>query len=116
MVATATQAMSTFEHTDATFASDAPALPAAEPTLTFMGAPRRRLGATTRQHHATDAAIGRGLFIGRGAETPIARGEIRGAAENRLMPIQRRRPQGDVGRSPGMHFVRRDDLMFRFLN
>ena len=45
MVATAAQAMTSFEHTDAAFAADAPALPATEPSLPFMRAPRRRLRA-----------------------------------------------------------------------
>src|SRR5258708_11851583 len=107
MIATAAQAMATFEHTDATFTADAPPLPATEPALTFERAPRWRLRATARQHHATDAAAGRGLFIGRGAEAPIAGGEIRGAAEDHLMPIHRRRPPGDVGRSSRMELLRR---------
>ena len=88
MVATAPQAMSSFEHTDAAFASDAPALAAAEPALTLIGAPRRRLGAATRQDHASDTAVNRRLFVAGRAEAAIASGQIRRAAEDRLMPIQ----------------------------
>src|ERR1700680_112090 len=98
MVATAAKAMATFEHTDAAFAPDAPALAAAEPVLALIGTPRGRLGTATRQDHASDTAVGGGLFVGRRAEGAIAGGQIRRAAEDRLMPIQRRRPQGDVGR------------------
>ena len=65
MVATAAQAVATFEHTDAAFASDAPALAAAKPVLTLIGAPRGGLGAATRQDHASDPAVGGGLFVGR---------------------------------------------------
>ena len=43
MVATASQSMSSFEHTDAAFAADAPALAATEPALAFVRAPRRRI-------------------------------------------------------------------------
>src|SRR3989442_2186467 len=60
MVATAAQAMATFEHTDAAFAPDAPALAAAEPVLALIGTPRGRLGAATRQDHASDTAVGGG--------------------------------------------------------
>src|SRR5258708_4295497 len=77
MVATAAQTMTTFEHTDATFAPDAPALPATEPALTFMGAPRRRFGAGPRQDHASHAAVHRRLFVAGRAEPPVARGQIR---------------------------------------
>src|SRR5260370_40653841 len=48
MIATAAQAMATFEHTDAAFAPDAPALAAAEPGLAVIGPPRRRLSDATR--------------------------------------------------------------------
>src|SRR2546425_7350711 len=102
MIATAAQAMATFEHTDATFASDTPALTAAEPVLTLIGAPRRRLGAAPRQDHASDPAVGGSLFVGRRAEPAIAGGEIRCAIEDRLMAIQRRCPQRDIGRPPRM--------------
>src|SRR5438874_1672724 len=105
MVATTTQAVTTFEHTDAPFAPDAPALPAAEPALTFMGTPRRRLGAGPRQDHTSYAAVNRRLFIASRAETTVACGQIRRAAEDRLMPIQRRGPQRGVGRSPRGKFA-----------
>src|SRR5260370_38010207 len=72
MIATAAQAMATFEYADAAFARDAPALAAAEPMLALIGPPRGRLGAATRQGHASDTAVGGGLFVGRPAEAPIA--------------------------------------------
>src|SRR5258708_36518014 len=75
MVATAAQTMSTFEHTDAAFASDAPALPAAEPALTFIGAPRRRLGAAPRQDDASHTAVNRRLFVPGRAEAAVAGGQ-----------------------------------------
>ena len=111
MVATAAQAVTTREHTDATFAPDAPALPAAEPALTFMGAPRRRLGAGPRQDHPSHAAVHRRLFVAGRAETAVARGQIRRAPEDRLRPIQRRGPQRDVGRPSRMNFEGGHDLM-----
>jgi hypothetical protein len=80
------------------------------------GAPRRRFRAASRQDHASDAAGRRGLFIGRRTETSIAGSQVRRATKDRLMPIQCRRPQSDIGRSRRMHLVGRDDLMFRFLN
>src|SRR5258707_7425001 len=64
MVATAAQAMATFEHTDAAFAPDAPALAAAEPVLALIGPPRRRLRAATRQDHASDTPSRGSLFVG----------------------------------------------------
>ena len=103
MVATAAQAVSTFEHTDATFAPDAPALPAAEPALAFIGAPRWRLGAGPRQDHASHAAVNRRLLVAGRAEAAVARGQIRRAAEDRLMSIQRWGPQRDVGRPRRMN-------------
>ena len=50
------------------------------------------------------------MFIASGGESAIASGQIRRAAEDRVMPIQRRRSQGDVRRSPPVHFVHRDDV------
>ena len=91
MVATASQAMPTFEHTDAAFAPDAPALAAAEPALSFMRASRRRFapgrGKITRR---TPRVSGRVFILGRG-KAAIARGKIRRAAEDRDVPIERRR-------------------------
>src|SRR5665213_1430092 len=116
VIPTTAQPMSPFEHTDPTFAPDAPALPSAEPALVFIRAPRRRLGAAPMQDHASDTAVGGGLFVGRRGESAIAGGQIRRAAKDRLMAIQRRRPQGDVGRSRRMYFVGGDDLMFGLLN
>src|SRR3989442_1040850 len=99
MIATVVESMSTFEHTDAAFAPDAPALPPTEPALMFMRAPRRRLRPAPRQDHPSHATINRRLLVRRRAETAIASGQIRRAAEDGLMPIQRRRPQRDVRRS-----------------
>src|ERR1700730_14262323 len=82
MVATAAQAVTTFEHTDATFAADAPALAATEPVLALICAPRGRLGAATRQDHASDTAVGGGLFVGRRAEAAITGDQIRGTTED----------------------------------
>ena len=116
MVATAVESVSAFEHTDAAFTADAPPLPATEPALAFIRASRGRFGAAPRQDHTSDATVDGGFFIASGCESAITGGQIRRAAEDRLMAIQRRRPQGDVGRSSRMDLVRRDDLMFRFLN
>jgi hypothetical protein len=99
MVATAVESVSTFEHTDAAFTADAPPLTPTEPALAFVGVPRRRLRATTRQHDSADAAIRRRLFVGRRAEAAIPRREIRGASEDPQVPIQGGGPQGHVGRS-----------------
>ena len=115
MIATAVESMSSFQDADATFRADAPPLPATEPALAFIGPPRRRLWAAPRQDHASNAAIDRRLFIGRGAETTVARGQIWRAAKDRLMSIQRGRPQGHISGSPGMDVIARDDLMLCFL-
>src|SRR5215211_4368439 len=116
MIATAAQAMATFEHADAAFAADAPPLPATEPALTFIRAPWRGLRPASGQDHTAHATFSRCVFVGRRTAAAIARGQIRRAAEDRLMPIQCCRPQGDVGRSLGVDVVAGDDLMFRFLN
>src|SRR5919106_4530228 len=116
MVATAVEAMSAFEHTDAAFTADAPSLSPTKPALVFVGAPRGRLRPLSRQNHASDAPFSRGTFVGRRAEAAIACGQVRCAAKDRLMAIQRRRPQGHVSRSSRVHLVGRNDLMFRFLN
>ena len=87
MVATTAQTMTTFEHTDAAFAPDAPALPATEPALMFVGAPRRRLDAAARQDDASHAAVGRRLFVTGGTEAAVARSQIRRAPKDRLMPM-----------------------------
>src|ERR1700731_4818370 len=71
-VTTAVQSMSAFHHTDAALAADAPPLSPTEQALTFEGAPRRRLRATTWQDHAADAAVGRCPLIRRRAETPLS--------------------------------------------
>ncbi len=116
MVATAVQSMLAFEHTDAAFTADTSPLRPTEPTLVFMRAPRGRLGAAPRQDDASDTASGRRLFIGRRAEAPIAGGQVTRPTEDRLMPIQRRCPQRDVGGPRRMDLVGGHDLMFGFLN
>src|SRR5947199_9916250 len=59
MVATAAQSMATFEHTDAAFAPDAPALATAEPMLALISTSRGRLGAAAGQdqHPGTGLAV-----------------------------------------------------------
>ena len=76
---------------------------------------RGRLGPAPRQDHPPHAAVEGRLFIARRAEAAIAGRDVRRAAEDRLMPVQGRRPQRDVGGPRGVHLVRRDDLMLRFL-
>ena len=63
--------MSSFQDANAAFTADAPSLTPTKPALAFIGAPRGRLRATTRQHHAADAAVRRGPFVGRRAEAAI---------------------------------------------
>ena len=91
MVATATESMSTFEHTDAAFAADAPALSATEPALAFIRAPRRRLRAAPRQAPPVGRRGRRRLFVGAELKprSPAARSGARPKIV--LMPIQRRR-------------------------
>ena len=119
MVATTVETMTALEHTDPAFAADAPPLSATEPALAFVGASRGRFRATTRQHHAADTAIRRGLFVGRRAEAAIGGRQIRGAPEDGLVAIQRGGPQRDVGRAFRVDVVRRDDpdvTQTRFMN
>jgi hypothetical protein len=116
MVATAPQAVPSFDHTDAAFAPDAPALSAPEPSLSFIGAPRRCLSPRARQDDPSHAAARRRLFIGSRRESAITRGDVWGAIKHREMPIQRRRPQRHIGRPPLVHVVGGNDLMLGFLN
>src|SRR4029453_17871062 len=116
MVATAVESMSALEYTDSAFRADAPPLPATEPALALKRLSCRRLRAAAWQDHASNTAIDRRLFIGRGAETTVARGQIWRAAKERLMAIQRGCPQGHISRSPGMDVVARNDLMLGFLD
>ena len=99
MVATAVESVSAFEHTDPAFTTDAPLLSPSEPALAFVCAPRGRFRATTRQHHAADAAVSRRPFVGRRAEAAITGREIRCASEDHLVSIQGRGPQRDVSGS-----------------
>src|SRR5262249_58536907 len=105
MIATASQAMSPLEHTDAALAAHAPVLTAPEPRLPFVRAARRRLASLARQDHPTHAALMRGLFILGGGEAPIDRRYIRCAPKGGDVSIQRRRPQRRSGRPRGMNLV-----------
>jgi len=116
MVATAPQAVPLFDHTDAAFAADAPALAAPKPSLSLMGAPRRRFAARPGQDDASDAARhGRVFILGRG-EAAIARGNVRCATKHRDVPIERGDPQRHVRGPRRMDLVRSNDLMLGFLN
>src|SRR4029453_17206801 len=115
-VATTPETMSTFDHANAAFAPHAPALPAAEPSLSFMGAPRWRFAAWPGQDDASDAAHHGGLFIRRGGKAAIARRQVRGATKDRDVPIERGRPQRHVGGPRVMDLVGSNDLMLGFLN
>jgi protein-disulfide isomerase len=108
--------MPSLEHTDAAFATDAPALPAAKPALPLMRAPRRRFPTRSRQHDAADATRQRRLLIlGRG-KAAIRSREVWRPAKDRDVPIERRCPQRHVGGPRHMDVVPRDDLMFAFLD
>src|SRR6266545_971735 len=109
MVTTAVESKSAFQHNDAPFAAGAPPLSPTQPALVFICASRGRLRTTTRQHHAVDTAVRRGVFVRRRAETAIAGREIRRSAEDCLVAIQRGGPQGDVGWSLRVNVVRGDD-------
>src|SRR5205814_9949038 len=115
MVATAPQAMPSFDHPDTAFASDTPALPAPKPSLSFMRAPRRCFPSGPRQDNASHPAAGGRLFIGGRGESTITSSDVRGTIEHRDMPIQRGRPQRHVGRTSVVHLVGGDDLMLGFL-
>src|SRR5262249_9091532 len=45
----------------------------------------------------------RRLFVGGRTEAAIGSGHIRCAAKHRLMPVERRRPQGHIGQTLGVH-------------
>jgi hypothetical protein len=62
-IATAPQAMAPFDDADAAFAADAPPLPAAEPSLSFVRPSRRSLAARSRQDDPSHPALRRGLFV-----------------------------------------------------
>src|SRR6266550_200614 len=76
MVATAPESMSAFNHADATFTSDAPALTAPEPGLAFIRASRRRLRPSPRQDHSSDATVDGGFFIASRCESAITCGQV----------------------------------------
>src|SRR4029450_8143116 len=88
----------------------------AEPWLTFMAAPGRRLPAAPRQDDASHTPLNRRLFVPGRAEAAVAGGQIWRPTADGLMPLQGRYPQRDVGRTPRMNVERGHDLMFRFLN
>ena len=114
VIATASETMSPFDHADAPFAADAPALATPKPPVAFIRAPGRGFRPSSWEDDPAHAAIRGGLFVGGGAEAAIAGREMRRSAEG-LVPIQGRSPQRDVGWSPGMDLVGGDDLMFRLL-
>ena len=88
MIATASESMAPFDHADAPFTADTPALAAPEPGLPFVGPSARGLRPAPGEHDASHAAIGGRLFVGRGAEAAIARRQMRRAAEDGVVPIQ----------------------------
>src|SRR6266511_3447944 len=110
MIATAAETMATFEHTDAAFAPHAPALTATEPALPLIRASRGCFSSGSRQYYPSDTACERRLFVLGGGKAAIGGGNIRGAAKDRDVAIERRRPQRHVGRSRSVNVVRRDDL------
>lgn len=116
VIATAPQAVPSFDHADAAFAADAPALSAPKPSLSFMRAPRRRFPSGPRPDDASHAPLhGRVFVLGRG-KVSVAGGDVWWAVKQRDMAIERRHPQRHVGGSPLVYLVGRDDLMLRFLN
>jgi len=88
--------MSPLEHTDPAFAAYAPALTATEPALPFVCASGRRFPARARQNHASDAACQRRIFVLGGGKAAIGGGDMRRAAEDVDVSIERRRPRRDV--------------------
>jgi hypothetical protein len=71
VIATASQPMSSFEHTDPTFRSDAPPRAAAEPPLSFIRTTRRRCPTRMRQDDSPYAAADRGGAL-TGSASPIS--------------------------------------------
>src|SRR5262249_42214789 len=116
MVTTAVESMSAFQYTDPAFAADAPPLSPTEPALALVCAPRGRLRTPTRQYDSAHTAVGCRPLVGRRAEAAITGGEIGGASEDGLVPIQSGGPQRHIGGSLRVDVVRRDDLMLRLLN
>src|SRR4029453_15782660 len=108
--------MPSFDHTDASFAAHAPALPTPEPSLPLMGAPRWRFSSGPRQDDALYSPHNGRLFVLRRREPPIASGDPWRTLKNRDVPIQRWRPQRRVGRPALVHLVGGNNLGFRFLN
>ena len=90
-------AMSSFQHTDASFAADPPAQPPAKPALTFVCTASRGLLAGSRQDHAPHAAVLGRAFVGRRSEPAIGDGQVRGVAEDLGVRVERRDPQRHIG-------------------
>jgi hypothetical protein len=110
-VATPSEPMATFEHTDSSFAAHAPALATPKPALPFMRAPRRGFATGLWQHDAADAPGVRSRLVGRRRKAAITRGEVGRPAEYLLMTFERRHPECLVRRPALMNLVRRHDLM-----
>jgi hypothetical protein len=109
-IATAPQAMPSFDHTDAAFAADAPPLPSTKPALTFMRPPRGCFAARPRQDDPSHPAGDRRGFIGGRCESTIARRDVGWSIKHGDMPIERGDPQRRIGRPPIVHLVGGDDL------
>src|SRR5215467_8227058 len=88
VITTPNQSMTSFQHTNATLGADTPPLATTEPGLAFVGPPRRRFWATPRQNDSTDSTIARDLLVGRRAEAPIRRRQIRGAPKDGVMLVE----------------------------
>jgi hypothetical protein len=112
-IETSSQTMPSFDHTDASFAADTPALSAPEPALPLVDAPSWCFPPRPGQDDPSHPAGDRRLFVLRRRESPIAGRELRRTVEDRDVAIQRRRPQGRVGRTTVVHVVRGDNLVLR---
>jgi hypothetical protein len=76
-IPTTPQAMPTFDHPDAPFAADTPALPAAKPSLPFECPSRGRLASRSRQDYLLQPGLHRRLFVFGRRKAAIARRKIR---------------------------------------
>lgn len=90
VIATAAQAVPTFDHTNPAFAADAPALAATKPALAFMRAAGRCLATGPRQDDTSDAALHGRRFVRCRSKAAIARREVRGTVKQRQVPIEGR--------------------------
>ena len=89
-VATAVQAVATFEQTDTTLAAGAPLLGVAEPAFLLEPLTLRALGGAIGDGDSFDAAGLRGEFIALREEGGISGDQIRHATQELLMDIERR--------------------------